>query len=198
MKQTMTFLVGLKERRSYQSQVKAAQYLKQQLQQWKGLQLKEHSYTYKGQNYVNLEATLPGSDKADEILMIGAHFDSNSNDPVLAPGADDNASGTAAVLELARILSGCKPRRSIRFLFFSNEEKGTIGSKAYVKSLSGVLPVNKMVGFINVDMIAYGPNNEDLDIATRPEHKVFANQVVGAIKKWTTLPVNLQINKYCA
>ncbi len=77
----------------------------------------------------NVLADLPGS-SPDEVVLLGAHLD--SWDP--AEGANDDGSGIAAVLEAARILKslGVKPRRTIRFAFFSGEEEGTLGSRAYV------------------------------------------------------------------
>jgi carboxypeptidase Q len=78
----------------------------------------------------NVVADLPGSAPGDEVVLIGAHFD--SWDP--AQGANDDGSGVAAVLESARILKslGVRPRRTIRFAFFSGEEEGCLGSRAYV------------------------------------------------------------------
>jgi carboxypeptidase Q len=92
----------------------------------------------------NTVAELPGSDKADEVVIIGGHIDSWD----LGTGATDNGTGTVAVLEAARALKavGVKPRRTIRFIFFSGEEQGLHGSRAYVKAhekemakVSGVL-----------------------------------------------------------
>jgi Zn-dependent M28 family amino/carboxypeptidase len=78
----------------------------------------------------NVVADLPGSAPGDEVVLIGAHFD--SWDP--AQGANDDGSGVAAVLEAARVLKslGVKPRRTIRFAFFSGEEEACLGSRAYV------------------------------------------------------------------
>ena len=78
----------------------------------------------------NVVADLPGRSLADEVVLIGAHFD--SWDP--AQGADDDGSGVAAVLEAARVLKslGVAPRRTIRFAFFSGEEEACLGSRAYV------------------------------------------------------------------
>jgi Zn-dependent M28 family amino/carboxypeptidase len=77
----------------------------------------------------NVIADLPGRDP-EEVVLIGSHAD--SWDP--AQGADDDGSGVAAVLETARILKslGVLPKRTIRFAFFSGEEEGTLGSRAYV------------------------------------------------------------------
>lgn len=78
----------------------------------------------------NVVADLTGGAAKDEVVLVGAHFD--SWDP--AQGADDDGSGVAAVLEGARILKSLNltPRRTLRFAFFSGEEQATLGSRAYV------------------------------------------------------------------
>jgi len=79
----------------------------------------------------NTVAEIPGTEKPDEVVIIGAHLDSWD----LGTGATDNGTGSAAVLEAARALvkSGVKPKRTIRFVLFTGEEQGLNGSKEYVK-----------------------------------------------------------------
>ena len=74
---------------------------------------------------------IPGTDLARELVVVGAHLDSND----LGPGALDNAAGSAAVLEAARAFRalGLKPRRTIRFVLWTGEEEGMVGSIAYVE-----------------------------------------------------------------
>ncbi|HJZ79881.1 MAG TPA: M20/M25/M40 family metallo-hydrolase, partial [Pyrinomonadaceae bacterium] len=112
----------------------------------------------------NIVGILPGSDPKlkNEAIVIGAHYDhlGRGGEGSLAPregdihhGADDNASGTAALIELARLLSvqGPKPRRTIVFVAFSGEEEGLIGSNYYVNH--PVVPLQSTVAMINMDMI---------------------------------------------
>jgi hypothetical protein len=112
----------------------------------------------------NVVAKLPGSDPAfaDQVLVVGAHFDhlGHGGDGSLAPdarnvhnGADDNASGTAALLEVARILqtSDRKPSRSILFIAFTGEEKGLWGSSHYVEN--PLFPLENTVAMVNMDMV---------------------------------------------
>jgi acetylornithine deacetylase/succinyl-diaminopimelate desuccinylase-like protein len=66
----------------------------------------------------NLIAELKGNERPDEIVIVGAHYDSREG----TPGADDNASGAAAALALARAFVNVKPSRTLRFVFFTNEE----------------------------------------------------------------------------
>jgi hypothetical protein len=109
----------------------------------------------------NVLAYLPG--KTDEYVIIGAHYDhlGRGNFDSLAPsqigqihpGADDNASGTAGVLELARLLAPQKGQlqRGILFADFAGEELGLLGSAAWVQSPTR--PLDKAVAMINMDMI---------------------------------------------
>lgn len=80
----------------------------------------------------NTVADLPGAENADEMVILGAHLDSWD----LATGTTDNGTGSMAVLEAARALAkvNAKPKRTIRFVLFSGEEQGLIGSREYVKA----------------------------------------------------------------
>jgi carboxypeptidase Q len=93
------------------------------------IQAKFHDEVEK--NGFNLIAEIPGTDLANEVVMIGAHFDSHHS----GTGATDNAAGSAAMMEAMRILKtvGAKPRRTIRIGLWGGEEEGLLGSRAYVK-----------------------------------------------------------------
>lgn len=82
-------------------------------------------------NGFNIIGEIPGSDLADEVVMLGAHFDSTH----AATGATDNAAGSAAMMEAVRILKavGVVPRRTIRIALWGAEEQGLLGSREYVK-----------------------------------------------------------------
>jgi carboxypeptidase Q len=107
----------------------------------------------KAQGY-NVVAEIPGTDKADEIVMLGGHLDSWHS----ATGATDNAIGCAVMMEAARILQaiGVKPRRTIRVALWGGEEQGLLGSKAYVQQHFGTAEnpkpeFSKFNGYFNVD-----------------------------------------------
>ena len=102
----------------------------------------------------NAVAEIPGSDKAEEVVMLGAHLDSWH----AATGATDNGIGSAVMMEAARILKaiGVKPRRTIRIALWGGEEQGLLGSKAYVKEHFGTAEEPKpahatFAGYINID-----------------------------------------------
>ncbi len=87
----------------------------------------------------NTIGEIKGSEKPEEVVVVGAHLDSWD----LGQGATDNGSGSAVVLEAARTLakSGIKPRRTIRFILFTGEEQGLLGSKAYVEKHKAEMPL---------------------------------------------------------
>lgn len=100
----------------------------------------------------NVIATLTGTKYPEEYVICGGHYDSYSNSGG-APGADDNASGTAGVIEIARILSQYTFDRTIVFCAFSGEEYGLYGSAAYA---SRAAQQNMDIhGYFNLDMIGY-------------------------------------------
>jgi hypothetical protein len=96
----------------------------------------------------NTVGEIPGSEKPDEVVLIGGHIDSWD----LGTGATDNGTGIMAVLEAARALKavGVKPKRTIRFVLFSGEEQGLHGSRAYVKAHEKEMP--KISGVLVHDM----------------------------------------------
>lgn len=100
-------------------------------------------------SYLNVVGELTGTTTPEKIYIIGGHYDHLEDD---RPGGDDNASGTAGVLEAARVLSQYRFESTIRFIGFNAEEDGLRGSKDYVKN--HVVPAGEnIVGMINLDMI---------------------------------------------
>jgi hypothetical protein len=120
-----------------------------------GLEFNIENRTYpEGKTSYNTIAEIPGTDKKDEVIMLGGHLDSWHS----ATGATDNAIGCAVMMEAARILKslGVKPRRTIRVALWSGEEEGLLGSQAYVKQHFGTFEepkpeFDKLVAYFNVD-----------------------------------------------
>jgi Zn-dependent M28 family amino/carboxypeptidase len=107
-----------------------------------------------GRTSYNVIAEIPGTDRAQEVVMLGGHLDSWH----AATGATDNAIGCAVMMEAARILTaiGVKPRRTIRIALWSGEEQGLLGSQAYVREHFGMAENPKpdharFGGYFNVD-----------------------------------------------
>lgn len=100
-----------------------------------GYEVRRQNYEAQGVDCANLEVAIEGSTHAGEIVLAGAHYDTVPG----SPGADDNASGVAAVIELARLLRGTTPSRTTRLVAFVNEEPpfffwGEMGSKVYARA----------------------------------------------------------------
>ena len=133
------------------------------------LELNIVNRTYpEGKTQYNVIAEIPGTDKAQEVVMLGGHLDSWH----AATGATDNAIGCAVMMEAIRILQaiGVKPRRTIRLALWSGEEQGLLGSQAYVKEHFGTFENPKpefanFAGYFNIDsgtgrargMTVFGP-----------------------------------------
>ncbi len=112
----------------------------------------------------NVVAEITGSVLPDEIIVLGAHYDSinGSGSGYAAPGADDNATGTSGVVEVARILANGGPYvRTIRFIAFSAEELGLYGSGASAQNSRNA--GENIVAMINTDMSAYRASGDSRD-----------------------------------
>ncbi len=118
--------------------------------------------TERGENLVetsNLLGYLEGTDKKDEVIVVTAHYDHVGIDDKgqIYNGADDDGSGTCAVMELAEAFAKAKaegngPRRSILFMLVTGEEKGLLGSQ-YFTDINPIIPLDKIMCNINIDMI---------------------------------------------
>ena len=118
----------------------------------------------------NVLGMIEGKNK-NEYVIVGAHYDHLGIDPMLDGdqiynGADDNASGVSAVLQIARafLATGQQPMRNVIFAFWDGEEKGLLGSRAFVQSFP---KIDQVKGYLNFDMI--GRNNDE----SNPTHVVY-------------------------
>jgi hypothetical protein len=115
----------------------------------------------------NILAYIEGSDKKEEVVIVSAHYDHiGKRGTEVFNGADDNASGTSAVMEIAHALkqikdSGIAPRRSVLCMLVTGEEKGLLGSMYYVNN--PILPLENTIANINVDMIGRVDEKYKLD-----------------------------------
>lgn len=127
----------------------------------------------------------------DEIVIVGAHYDHLGIDPMLQGdqiynGADDNASGVSAVLQIAKafLATGQQPERTILFAFWDGEEKGLLGSKAFVQSFPGIKNVK---GYLNFDMIGRNSNEANpthVDYFYTEAHPAFGQWLKDDIKEY--------------
>jgi hypothetical protein len=132
-----------------------------------GLTVALEPLTYNG-TYYNVVGTKLGTTYPDQEYIIGAHYDSLDN-----PGADDNASGVALVLEAARVLTNYESAYTIRFVAFDREEQGLLGSADYVFNVHSA---DDILGMISADMVAF--NLEGASIVN-----IFGQAASGPIKQ---------------
>jgi Peptidase family M28 len=151
--QTLAVKIGRRNADNYQNLVAAKDFLNTELGQ-AGYTVREQKYTVEGKSYSNLEVEIPGSNRAEEILVIGGHYDS----AFTSPSANDNATGAAAVLALAREFVGTKPMRTLRFVEFTNEEPPflwtqNMGSLVYAQAAKQ--RGEKIVGMFSLETLGY-------------------------------------------
>ncbi len=150
---------------------KAFEYLKEQvLALYPASQVEVDEYTTPsfdhylgGKTWQNLIVTIPGKVHPEQVVIMSAHFDSTTGNVAVppyptSPGADDNASGSASLLEAARLLRDLPLNRTVKLIWFTGEELGMWGSTSYVQNpnhdFSGV------VGVVNLDMFGYDGDND--------------------------------------
>ena len=137
----------------YRALAAAADFLESSLQK-SSYDARRLGYEVAGMTCYNIEAEIRGSDRADEIVIIGAHYDSVQG----SPGANDNATGTAAVLALAGLFDGKKTSRTLRFVEFVNEEppyfkSPAMGSLVYANDCK--IRGEKIVAMLSLETIGY-------------------------------------------
>jgi hypothetical protein len=151
--ETLSAKIGRRNQSNYQNLIAAKDFLDRELTQ-AGYTVREQQYTIDGKTFSNLEVEIPGSSRADEILVIGGHYDS----AFTSPGANDNGTGAAAVLALAREFAGTKPLRTLRFVEFTNEEPPyfwtkDMGSSIYAQKAKA--RGDKIVGMFSLETLGY-------------------------------------------
>ena len=145
--------IGERNLRRYEALQAAAAYVEASLA-GPGDRVESETFTVEGLDVRNLVLDRRGSDRAGEIVVVGAHYDSVLG----SPGADDNATGTAALIEIARLLAGRRHRRALRFAAFVNEEPpyfqtDAMGSLVHARRARG--RGDKVVAMLSLETIGY-------------------------------------------
>jgi hypothetical protein len=141
-----------------------------------GLDVYLHEFFYYGDPFYNVVAVKTGEVTPDQHYIIGAHFDSVDN-----PGADDNASGVAGVLEIARVLSEYDFESTMIFIAFDREEQGLWGSDAYATDHAD----DDIRGMISMDMIAYNTGANSVDIEGRSASNEIKQALASAVTEYS-------------
>ncbi len=147
----------------------------------------------------NILAFIPGSEKPDEIIVVSAHYDHvGMKNGVVYPGADDDGSGTVAVMEIAKAFQAAKkaghgPKRSILFLHVTGEEHGLFGSSYYVEN--PVFPLANTVADLNIDMIGRDdPANRGKQYVYVIGSEMLSSELKKISEASNTKTVNLELN----
>jgi len=151
----------------------------------KRVRIQGNTEYYKG-TAVNIITEIKGTDKPDEIILLCGHYDSVA----ISPGATDNGGGSAILVALAKYFSKRRPRRTLRFVWFSGEELGLLGSQAYVEEIKDELKKIKMV--INLD-VAGDPIGENGAMCISDKDTV---NFVSILSKEKGIPFKVRLDIY--
>lgn len=164
----------------------AASYLHRTFESY-GLVTRYQRFPVHGTSTKNVIGVQPGLGDPTSILVLSGHYDSYSPHPQNAPGADDNASGTAAVVEAARVLSRYKFDFTIHYAAFGGEEMGLYGSQFY--ATKALEHHQKIIGVLNLDMVAYVDREpEDLDVISNPASRWLGSLLAASAQTYAQLP----------
>jgi leucyl aminopeptidase len=145
----------------------------------------EHDYSYNGNNWQNLILTIPGQDQVDrKSLILSAHLDDLPGG--IAPGAEDNGVGAAALLEIARVLRNYQFDATIKLIWFTGEEQGLRGSQEYLLDY-GIFS-DDLIGVINLDMFGYDSDDDDcfeIHAGTLPKSYVLGDCLIKTIDAYS-------------
>jgi hypothetical protein len=171
---------------------RAFDFVRQQVLEWYPAgQIEEDAYQpygSSGPTWKNLVLTIPGTRSPWDKIILSAHLDSRGDrftfgDNTIAPGADDNGTGSATLLEAARVLKDHPQPRTVRLIWFTGEEQGLLGSQAYIAdhSLAGV------IADVNADMFGYDGDNDrcvELHVGILPASNVVGQCFVDSIQAY--------------
>ena len=140
--------IGERDTDRYENLQAAGEYIERAFKRY-SYSSESQAYLFDGKEFRNIIATQPGRRFPGEVILVGAHYDTVTG----SPGADDNASGVAGILELARLFSGYPADRTLKFVAFCNEENGLVGSRVYARRARE--HGEKIVAMFSLEMIGY-------------------------------------------
>lgn len=171
----------------YGKLVKAAGYITEEFRA-SGYDVEFQRYRARNKIVKNIIVTKKGDTKPDEIIVLGAHYDTKRN-----PGADDNASGVAGLLEIARVFRNETTARTIKFIAFVNEERPfyktkAMGSRVYIRSVKENR--EKITGALILDMIGYYSSVKDfIVVVANTRSKGLLKRTIVSFRKGTGLTI---------
>jgi len=141
----------------------AAQYIEREFLKV-GLEVKEDSFQWEGRSYKNIVAEKKGRTSSDRVLILGAHYDTVPG----SPGADDNASAVAVLLEVGRNIQAVPFGPTVKLIAFGLEEYGYIGSAYYAERARR--GGEKIIGMISLEMVGFTNSRQDYPPYLNPKH----------------------------
>ena len=162
---------------------KAAEYLAERMRSF-GLEVREDAIDALPSEHVNVIGTVSGPNDRQPILLVGAHYDATED----SPGADDNASGLAVLLELARTVSAGNGKLVLQFVGFALEEPGFLGSEHYARRIGGT--GQTLAGAIILECVGFTDSREGSQSAppglplSLPKRGNFIGVVANGPAKW--------------
>lgn len=166
------------------------QYIQQQFAQWGTVST--HEFWHQGQTHQNLILNFPGTTHAEALVIVGAHYDAVPG----SPGADDNATGVAVLLELARAIAQHPPRHPIQLVAFDLEESGLIGSRHYAQMLKQ--QQQKIRLMLSLEMLGYRDSRPGTQKYPPPLERFYPDRgdYIGLIGNWPTLFDLIHLKRY--
>ena len=161
------------------------QYIREQFEQWGSVEI--HTFDVGGKSCQNLILNLPGTSHATKVdlppILIGAHYDAVPG----SPGADDNATGVAVLLELARMFASNPIKHPVRLVAFDMEEYGLLGSAAYAAKLKAENQPLRLM--ISLEMLGYCVKTPNSQLYPPPLEKIYPDRgdFIALIGNWRTL-----------
>ncbi|HTZ39853.1 MAG TPA: M28 family peptidase [Syntrophales bacterium] len=149
----LSVVIGIRSIEEYAKIQEAERYIRTFLDE-RGIPFALQGYDHEGKRYSNIVVTLEGTTHREESVIIGAHYDAAAG----TPGADDNASAVAVLLELCRDLKNYRPGRTLKMIFFVLEEPPAFMTSAmgsYVYALEARDRGEKIFGMISLEMLGY-------------------------------------------
>ncbi|HIK46597.1 MAG TPA: M28 family peptidase [Leptolyngbyaceae cyanobacterium M65_K2018_010] len=158
------------------------QYIQHQFAQWGPVEA--HTFEHRGRRHTNWVLHLPGQDPDRPPILVGAHYDAVPG----SPGADDNGTGVAVLLELARAFSRVAPRSPLRLIAFDLEESGLIGSRHYAEDLhQRNAPLRLMISLEMLGYCCHQPHSQRYPPGLQYLYPSQGNYIA-QIGSWTTIP----------
>lgn len=154
-----------------------------------GYEISEICYSY---DACSIIAEKKGKVSPDQVIMVMGHIDSVGES---FAGADDNASGTAVILEMARVLKNTSNKKTIRFFVTNGEELGMYGASHYARHLQSKDELKNLALVINMDMVGYNSNGV-VELETEPEHEPLAQWFADLASMHTKLKTKITLGAW--